>query len=199
MDPVDVRRKNLLAKFDTPHTTPMGQTYDCGDYEGALDRALEHAGYAALRAEQKQPSRRRRQQAARHRCQRVRRDHRWRPADERGRQDRDQSRRHGHDLHGHLAARSRARHGVVVDRQRPDRHRHRRLHVGVGRHRPHAGRRRHDGIAVAAAGRGRRARGGDRARREGQGASPPACSRPTSPTSCSTSRPGRSTSPAHRR
>jgi carbon-monoxide dehydrogenase large subunit len=53
MDPVDVRRKNLLAKFDTPHTTPVGQTYDCGDYEGALDRALEHADYAALRAEQK--------------------------------------------------------------------------------------------------------------------------------------------------
>jgi carbon-monoxide dehydrogenase large subunit len=53
MDPVDLRRKNLLAKFDTPHTTPVGQTYDCGDYEGALDRALEHADYAALRAEQK--------------------------------------------------------------------------------------------------------------------------------------------------
>ncbi len=53
IDPVDVRRKNLLPKFDTPHTTPMGQTYDCGDYEGALDRALEQADYAALRAEQK--------------------------------------------------------------------------------------------------------------------------------------------------
>lgn len=53
MDPVDVRRKNLLAKFDTPHTTPMGQTYDCGDYEAALDRALEQADYAALRTEQK--------------------------------------------------------------------------------------------------------------------------------------------------
>jgi carbon-monoxide dehydrogenase large subunit len=53
MDPVEVRRKNLLAKFDTPHTTPMGQTYDCGDYEGALDRALAQADYAALRAEQK--------------------------------------------------------------------------------------------------------------------------------------------------
>jgi carbon-monoxide dehydrogenase large subunit len=53
MDAVDVRRKNLLAKFDTPHTTPMGQTYDCGDYEGALDRALEQADYPTLRAEQK--------------------------------------------------------------------------------------------------------------------------------------------------
>ncbi len=53
MDPVDLRRKNLLAKFDTPHTTPMGQTYDCGDYEAALDKALDHADYASLRAEQK--------------------------------------------------------------------------------------------------------------------------------------------------
>jgi carbon-monoxide dehydrogenase large subunit len=52
MDAVEVRRKNLLAKFDTPHTTPMGQTYDCGDYEAALDRALEQADYASLRAEQ---------------------------------------------------------------------------------------------------------------------------------------------------
>ena len=33
MDAVDVRRKNLLAKFDTPHDATMGQTYDCGDYE----------------------------------------------------------------------------------------------------------------------------------------------------------------------
>lgn len=51
-DPVDVRRTNLLAKFDEPHTTPAGQTYDCGDYEESLDRALAHAEYPALRAEQ---------------------------------------------------------------------------------------------------------------------------------------------------
>ena len=52
MDAVDVRRKNLIPKFDTPHTTSTGQTYDCGDYEASLDRALEAAGYAELRAEQ---------------------------------------------------------------------------------------------------------------------------------------------------
>ncbi len=52
LDPVDVRRKNLLPKFDEPHTTPMGQTYDCGDYSASLDRALEAAGYAELRREQ---------------------------------------------------------------------------------------------------------------------------------------------------
>ncbi len=52
MDAVDVRRMNLIGKFDEPHTTAIGQTYDCGDYEASLDKALEHADYAGLRAEQ---------------------------------------------------------------------------------------------------------------------------------------------------
>jgi carbon-monoxide dehydrogenase large subunit len=52
MDPVEVRRKNLIAKFHEPHTTAVGQTYDVGDYAGALDKALAAAGYADLRAEQ---------------------------------------------------------------------------------------------------------------------------------------------------
>jgi len=52
MDPVEVRRKNLIPKFDEPHTTVIGQTYDVGDYEAALDKALAAADYPALRAEQ---------------------------------------------------------------------------------------------------------------------------------------------------
>ncbi len=52
MDPVDVRRKNLIAAFGEPHTTVIGQTYDVGNYEGALDKALAAADYAGLRAEQ---------------------------------------------------------------------------------------------------------------------------------------------------
>jgi len=52
MDPAEVRRKNLVPKFLEPHTTAVGQTYDVGDYEEALNRALEAAGYAQLRAEQ---------------------------------------------------------------------------------------------------------------------------------------------------
>ncbi len=52
MDPVEVRRINLVPKFMEPHTTPIGQVYDCGDYEESLNRALAHADYAALRAEQ---------------------------------------------------------------------------------------------------------------------------------------------------
>jgi len=52
MDPADVRRKNLIPKFLEPHTTAVGQTYDVGDYETALDKALKAADYKALRAEQ---------------------------------------------------------------------------------------------------------------------------------------------------
>ncbi|HEV7727092.1 MAG: aldehyde oxidase and xanthine dehydrogenase molybdopterin binding protein [Modestobacter sp.] len=52
MDPADVRRKNLLPAFSEPHTTPMGATYDNGDYTAALDKALAAAGYPDLRAEQ---------------------------------------------------------------------------------------------------------------------------------------------------
>jgi carbon-monoxide dehydrogenase large subunit len=52
LDPAEVRRVNLIPKFMEPHTTAVGQTYDVGDYEGALDKALEAAGYTQLRAEQ---------------------------------------------------------------------------------------------------------------------------------------------------
>jgi len=52
MDPAEVRRKNFLAKFDEAITTSVGTIYDVGDYERALDLALEQASYAELRAEQ---------------------------------------------------------------------------------------------------------------------------------------------------
>ena len=54
MDPVEVRRKNLIAKDAFPYKTPSGTVYDCGDYEGALDRAVAAAGYEELRREQQQ-------------------------------------------------------------------------------------------------------------------------------------------------
>ena len=52
MDVVEVRRKNLIPAFMEPHTTVIGQTYDVGDYAGALDKALAAADYTGLRAEQ---------------------------------------------------------------------------------------------------------------------------------------------------
>ncbi|MEO5974213.1 MAG: xanthine dehydrogenase family protein molybdopterin-binding subunit [Ilumatobacteraceae bacterium] len=51
-DPTEVRRINLIAKFDEPHTTSIGQTYDVGNYEAALDKVLIAAEYTKLRAEQ---------------------------------------------------------------------------------------------------------------------------------------------------
>jgi carbon-monoxide dehydrogenase large subunit len=51
-DPVEVRRQNMLPKFDEPITTALGAVYDVGDFEGALDAVLQHADYAGLREEQ---------------------------------------------------------------------------------------------------------------------------------------------------
>ena len=53
LDPADVRRRNLVPKFDEPHTTPVQTVYDCGDYGRALDLVLDAAGYAQLRDEQR--------------------------------------------------------------------------------------------------------------------------------------------------
>ena len=52
VDPVEVRRKNLIPADAFPFTTPTGAVYDCGDYGKALDLALEAADYEGLRAEQ---------------------------------------------------------------------------------------------------------------------------------------------------
>ena len=52
MDPAEVRRKNFIANDAFPYKTRMGTTYDSGNYGGALDLALEAAGYEELRAEQ---------------------------------------------------------------------------------------------------------------------------------------------------
>ena len=53
LDPAEVRRRNLFASDAFPLTTASGAHYDCGDYERALDLALDTAGYQALRDEQR--------------------------------------------------------------------------------------------------------------------------------------------------
>ena len=52
MDPAEVRRRNFLDAAVFPHITVSGLSYDSGDYQKALDLALEAAGYEDLRAEQ---------------------------------------------------------------------------------------------------------------------------------------------------
>ena len=48
MDPAEVRRRNFLTEF--PYTSATGLRYDSGNYEGALDKALEMADYAGFEA-----------------------------------------------------------------------------------------------------------------------------------------------------
>jgi len=52
LDPVELRRRNLVAAFSEEFTTVMGTVYDVGDYRMALDEAVRLAGYDDLRAEQ---------------------------------------------------------------------------------------------------------------------------------------------------
>jgi carbon-monoxide dehydrogenase large subunit len=52
MDPVEVRRRNLVPADAFPYETATGATYDVGDYERCLDLVLEAAGYDELRSEQ---------------------------------------------------------------------------------------------------------------------------------------------------
>ena len=52
MDPVEVRRKNLIPRFDDGYDVATGLTYDSGDYEKALNIALEKVNYKQLRQEQ---------------------------------------------------------------------------------------------------------------------------------------------------
>jgi len=54
LDPVDVRRKNFIPPDAFPYTTPTGLTYDSGEYDKPLKKAIDIAGYDALRAEQAQ-------------------------------------------------------------------------------------------------------------------------------------------------
>ncbi len=53
MDPAALRQKNLIPAHLFPYTTATGGVYDSGDYPETFRRALELAGYARLREEQR--------------------------------------------------------------------------------------------------------------------------------------------------
>jgi len=52
LDPAEVRRRNFIAPDAFPYQTPTGVTYDSGNYQVALERALELVDYAGWRAKQ---------------------------------------------------------------------------------------------------------------------------------------------------
>ncbi len=51
MDPAELRRRNFIRPEQFPFTTQLGAVYDSGDYEKALDMALEKSDWARLHAE----------------------------------------------------------------------------------------------------------------------------------------------------
>jgi carbon-monoxide dehydrogenase large subunit len=53
IDPAEFRRKNFIRPEQFPYKSATGFVYDSGNYEKALDIALEKSGYNELRAEQK--------------------------------------------------------------------------------------------------------------------------------------------------
>jgi carbon-monoxide dehydrogenase large subunit len=45
LDRAEIRRRNLIPKAAMPYRTPIGPTYDCGDFPRLFERALEAADY----------------------------------------------------------------------------------------------------------------------------------------------------------
>jgi aerobic carbon-monoxide dehydrogenase large subunit len=73
LDPVALRRRNLISRQAMPYKTPGGYVYDCGDFEKVMDAALALAdrdGFAERRAESERRGRRRGLGLAMH-CQRA--------------------------------------------------------------------------------------------------------------------------------
>jgi carbon-monoxide dehydrogenase large subunit len=54
LDPVRVRQVNYVKKEKFPFKTPGGYTYDSGDYDANLAKALQVAGYNKLRQQQRE-------------------------------------------------------------------------------------------------------------------------------------------------
>ena len=54
LDPVEVRRRNLIEPEAFPYKTLTGLEYDSGNYQAALDRALELADYQGWRKKQQE-------------------------------------------------------------------------------------------------------------------------------------------------
>ena len=54
LDPAEVRRRNFIAPDAFPYETPTGVKYDSGNYQLALDRALELVDYEGWRAKQRE-------------------------------------------------------------------------------------------------------------------------------------------------
>jgi 2-furoyl-CoA dehydrogenase large subunit len=51
LDPIELRRRNLIRHEEFPYTIPSGTTYDSGDYHTVIDKVLAHTSYEDLKTE----------------------------------------------------------------------------------------------------------------------------------------------------
>jgi 2-furoyl-CoA dehydrogenase large subunit len=51
LDPLEVRRRNLIQADEFPYTIPSGSAYDSGDYQTVIDKVLADTNYEALKKE----------------------------------------------------------------------------------------------------------------------------------------------------
>jgi carbon-monoxide dehydrogenase large subunit len=58
MDPLRLRRKNLIPPSAMPHKTAIGNTYDSGDFPGIVDAALALSDYAGFNKRRREAARR---------------------------------------------------------------------------------------------------------------------------------------------
>jgi len=58
MDPVRLRKKNLIPKSAIPYKSAVGNTYDSGDFPGIVDKALTLADYAGFAKRKRESAKR---------------------------------------------------------------------------------------------------------------------------------------------
>ena len=58
IDRVELRRRNLLRSDELPYTTPLGKTFDSGEYQSAMDKAMEMADWRGFPARRENSKRR---------------------------------------------------------------------------------------------------------------------------------------------
>ena len=58
IDRAEIRRRNLIPKSAMPYKTPVGPTYDCGDFPGIFEKALRLANYHEFHTRKRESERR---------------------------------------------------------------------------------------------------------------------------------------------
>ena len=187
IDPVELRRRNMIPPEAMPFKSGLTFTYDCGEFEKNLDMALRARRCRRLRSAPRRSAPAR--QAARHRP--LQHDRARRGGRLRGGRDPLRPQRHGNLAVGLDHPGPGPRDDLQAAAVRPARHRSRPGALRAGRHRQGGNRRRHRRLALGGARRLGGSSGDREDRRQGEGDRRRICSAPMparsiSPTASST-------------